>query len=81
MENLFITSKAASQLLNISIKTLYQWVNKRSIVYFKPPGSKFLLFKQSDIISLIESGKIETTDNISNNYLNSLSHAPNNENY
>lgn len=55
-----ITITEASDLLKLSIPTLYTKVSKREIPFCKQQGSKRLYFSKQELISYIKSGRCQT---------------------
>ena len=72
MDTKFINIVTLCNLLQISKSTVYKWVHFRKISFYKPPKTKFLLFRLSEVIEFLERGKSESINKISTDYLNSL---------
>ncbi|WP_262328506.1 helix-turn-helix transcriptional regulator [Carboxylicivirga litoralis] len=59
----YINAKELSELLGVSIKTIYGKVYNRQIPYYKP-GGKTLMFKMSEIQEWIKSGRHSTIEEL-----------------
>jgi len=70
-ENEFLTIQEASELLRLSVPTLYSKVSKRELPYMK--RGKRLYFSHSELLDYIKEGKRKTSAEIKAEALNGLS--------
>lgn len=60
----FIGLSEASDYLGVKKATLYSWVNRGIIPYYKPTGRKGLLaFKKTELQEFMERGKVSLLKN------------------
>jgi excisionase family DNA binding protein len=59
-----LTIKEASQLLGLSIPTIYSKVSKRELPFSKPAGAKRLYFSRMELMTLISKGRVKTIDEV-----------------
>ncbi|MBE9584602.1 helix-turn-helix domain-containing protein [Mucilaginibacter sp. JRF] len=60
----FLSVAELCNLLNLSKSTVYKMSCKGILPIYKPKGSKLIYFKYSDIINYLESGRIDSVDEI-----------------
>lgn len=58
-----LSPKQAAQLLDITINTLYNWVNQRKIAFYKFGGKK-LYFKRSELLHTIFNDRHASNDEL-----------------
>lgn len=58
-----LSPKQAAQLLDITINTLYNWVNQRKIAFYKF-GNKKLYFKRSELLHTIFQNRHASQDEL-----------------
>jgi excisionase family DNA binding protein len=56
LEQEFLSPKEVSRLLKLHPSTLYKWVKRNAIPFFRI-GEKFVRFRRADIEHLIEKGR------------------------
>lgn len=64
----------ASQITGLSESTIRTKCHFGELPYFKPPGTKMLQFKRSELVSWIASGRVKTNNELeheNNQYLTS----------
>ena len=63
-----LTPKEVAEMLRVSVKTVYSWVNSGRIPYYKLAGS-VVRFKEDEILKWIEEsrGDVKVKANISKN--------------
>lgn len=55
-----INVKEACELLNLSVSTIYSKCSRKELPYHKPNGTKKLMFKRSELIEYLDSGRVQT---------------------
>lgn len=59
-----LTIKETSELLGLSVPTLYSKVSRRELPVIKPKGTKRLYFSRSELMEFIHKGRIKTIDEV-----------------
>jgi excisionase family DNA binding protein len=59
-----LTAWEACQLLNIRMSTLYSKCSRKELPYHKPDGTKKLMFKRSELMEYLNSGRVRTADEV-----------------
>lgn len=60
----FISAIEASKILRTTTKYIYQLVHRRAIPFYKMPFGRKVVFERNELISLIEAGRIASTDEL-----------------
>lgn len=59
-----LTIKQTSELLGLSVPTLYSKVSRRELPVIKPKGTKRLYFSRSELMEFVHKGRIKTIEEI-----------------
>ena len=63
----FLTIQQAAELLSLSVPTLYGYVHRGEIPFFKRPGTKRLIFSKQELIAWVKTGRKKTIQEIAEN--------------
>jgi excisionase family DNA binding protein len=59
----FLTVDEFAQMVKVEPRTVYLWMEKRLIEFYKPRGTAQNLIALSDALAWVEAGKVERKDN------------------
>lgn len=58
----FLTVEEFAKMVKVEMRTVYLWIEKRMISFYKPKGTNQNLIALSDALAWLESGKVSSVE-------------------